>query len=102
MINVIATLEIKPGMRDEFLAIFKANMPAVLAEDGCISYIPCIDIPSGLDAQKEVRNNVVTVLEAWESPDHLRAHLSAPHMLEYGRKTQNMKLSADIKVMQSA
>ena len=36
MIYVIANSVLKPGMKDEFLKIFKANIPNVLAEDGCI------------------------------------------------------------------
>ena len=38
MINVLAFITTKPGMRDAVLEAFQANMPAVLAEDGCIEY----------------------------------------------------------------
>ena len=36
MIHVIAIITAKPGKRDEILKNFKANVPAVHAEKGCI------------------------------------------------------------------
>ena len=36
MIHVLAIVTAKPGMRDSILKIFRANMPAVQAERGCI------------------------------------------------------------------
>jgi quinol monooxygenase YgiN len=38
MIYVIATIEVAAGRRADFLAILRANVPNVLAEDGCIEY----------------------------------------------------------------
>ena len=43
MIRVIAILTAKPGRRDDILALFKANVPAVLQEKGCLEYGPVID-----------------------------------------------------------
>src|ERR1700734_4130523 len=43
MIHVLAMITAKPGKRDEILAAFRANMPAVHAEAGCIEYGPAID-----------------------------------------------------------
>ena len=43
MIHVVAIITAKPGMRDAILAAFRANMPAVHAEKGCIEYGPAID-----------------------------------------------------------
>jgi quinol monooxygenase YgiN len=36
MIHVIAFITAQPGQRDKVLSAFNANVPAVLAEDGCI------------------------------------------------------------------
>lgn len=83
MINVIADLTIKPGQRQQFLAAFKKLVPEVHAEDGCIAYAPTVDIPAGLDVQPDLDDNLVTVIEQWESPEHLQAHLAAPHMTEF-------------------
>ncbi|MBX9593618.1 MAG: antibiotic biosynthesis monooxygenase, partial [Roseomonas sp.] len=38
MIHVLAIITTKPGMRDAVLEAFRANRPAVHAEDGCIEY----------------------------------------------------------------
>ena len=73
MINVIATITVQPGTRDEFLRIFNENVPAVLAEDGCIEYFPAIDADSGLEIQEKDDNSVV-VIEKWESIEALHAH----------------------------
>ena len=43
MIHVLAIITAKPGKRDAVLTEFKANMPAVHAEKGCIEYGPAID-----------------------------------------------------------
>ena len=36
MIHVLAMITAKPGKRDAILEAFRANMPAVHAEKGCI------------------------------------------------------------------
>ena len=102
MINVIAVIELKPGFRDDFIRIFKDNVPKVLSEDGCITYVPCIDVHSGIPAQGGVNENVITVVEAWESIDHLHAHLKAPHMKEYVEKTKHMKVGTTLRVVEPA
>ena len=38
MIHVVAVLTAKPGKREEILKHFRANVPAVRAEKGCIEY----------------------------------------------------------------
>ena len=99
MINVIATISLKPGTRAEFLKIFNANVPAVLAEDGCIEYAPTVDADSGLDAQ--VRNeNAVVVIEKWETVASLHAHLEAPHMLEFRKNAGDMIEGLELKVLE--
>src|SRR5260370_41351084 len=47
MIHVLAIITAKPGKREEVLAAFRANMPAVHAEQGCIEYGPAIDAEGG-------------------------------------------------------
>ena len=42
-VHVIAVITAKPGKRSEVLAHFKANVPAVHAEDGCIEYGATVD-----------------------------------------------------------
>ena len=100
MIHVIATIQLRPGVKDEFIAIFKANVPAVLAEKGCLAYGPTVDVDSGLAPQGGVRRDAVTVVEQWESLDALRAHLAAPHMAAYREKTKGMSLGVTLQVLQ--
>lgn len=40
MIQVIATIELKPGCREDFLPLLNDNVPNVKAEDGCLAYDP--------------------------------------------------------------
>lgn len=98
MINVIASIHVKEGQFDKFIEIFKSNIPAVLKEEGCIAYMPTVDVPTGLPPQA-LNKNVVTILEKWESVEALTAHLSSPHMLEYKEKTSDIVESMEIKVL---
>lgn len=99
MIYVIATSELNEGCKAAFIAAAKANIPNVLAEAGCIMYVLNEDFPSGLSAQKEVRPDTVTFLECWESMEHLRQHLQAPHMAEFRTRIAGMRKSSSLQVV---
>src|SRR4029078_7568042 len=86
MIHVIATIELHPGRREAFLTEFRALVPRVRAEEGCIEYGPALDLATDLEAQAPTRPDVVTVVEKWESVGHLKRHLDAPHMRSYREK----------------
>lgn len=43
MIQVIAVIQAKPGMRSRVLDFLSANVPAVRAEAGCIEYFATTD-----------------------------------------------------------
>ncbi len=43
MIHVIAAIELAPGTREAYLAVFRKRIPDVRAEKGCIEYGPAID-----------------------------------------------------------
>lgn len=101
MINVIASIHIKTGRRSEFIDIFKSNVPYVLEEKGCKQYIPAIDVPSGLPTQV-LNDNVVTIIEKWESLEDLQAHLSAPHMLTYREKVKDLVEKVSLKILTEA
>ncbi len=102
MIYVIATIEVEAGKRDAFLAAFLANVPNVLAEEGCIEYEPTIDVSSGIAVQGAVRDEVVTIVEKWESLQALRAHLAAPHMLEYREQVKELVKRVDLQILEPA
>ncbi|WP_029916732.1 putative quinol monooxygenase [Pelobacter seleniigenes] len=101
MINVIASIQIKDGQKDRFLDIFKANVPNVLAENGCLEYVPTVDVDSGLPPQQR-DSSIVTILEKWASLDDLKAHLVAPHMLAYREQVKDLVVQSSIKVLAAA
>ena len=83
MIHVIAIITAKPGKRDEILKNFKANVPAVHAEKGCIEYGPAVDAQTDLSNQAKVGPDKVVVVEKWEDLAALKAHSVSPHMQAY-------------------
>ncbi len=99
MIHVLASISLKSGKRQDFLEIFNANVANVLAEEGCIEYRPTVDVETGLEPQV-IDENMVTVIEKWESVDHLKAHLAAPHMLEYRGKVADLVSGVSLKVLE--
>lgn len=101
MIHVIASIRVKPGRLAEFLDIFKANVPAVRREAGCLEYAPAVDVPTNLPPQALDRD-LVTVIEKWDSVAALRDHLAAPHMLAYGERTREMVMGVSLKVLGEA
>jgi quinol monooxygenase YgiN len=101
MIHVVATIQVKPGKRAEFLEVFEANVPNVLAEDGCLSYEPTIDVDAGVEAQPALREHVAVVIEKWASLEHLHAHLQAPHMEAYREKVKDLVEDVELRVMSS-
>jgi quinol monooxygenase YgiN len=101
MINVIASIHIKEGRLSEFIEIFKTNVPKVLEEKGCVEYVPTIDFPTGLPPQ-ELNNNIVTIIEKWDSIEDLQAHTTAPHMLVYKEKVKDLVDKVSLKVLMEA
>lgn len=102
MIHVVAVITAKPGMRDQILNAFRANMPAVHAEKGCIEYGPAIDSEGVGGFQAQFGPDTFVVLEKWESLDALKAHAASPHMAAYGAKTRDMIQSRVIHVLSPA
>ncbi|MFC1494512.1 putative quinol monooxygenase [Thermodesulfobacteriota bacterium] len=101
MINVVASVHVKEGRVQEFIELFKALVPNVHAEKGCVEYFPTIDIPTGLPPQ-DLDENVVTIIEKWERLDDLMAHLATPHMAEHMEKEKDLVEKASIKILKEA
>ncbi len=102
MIHVIAVITAKPGMRNAVLEAFRANMPAVHAERGCIEYAPAVDAAGFGAFQTVFGPDAFVVIEKWESPEALRAHAAAPHMAAYAAKTKDMIASRAVHVLSPA
>ena len=103
MIHVIATIETHPGKMQEFLDYFiDVLVPKVRAEEGCLEYLPTIDVPRPLPKHPEPRENVVTIVERWTSLDTLEAHRNASHMHEYREFVRPLVARTSIQVLQPA
>ena len=102
MIYVIATIEVAAGKRNEFVEAFRANVPNVLAEEGCIEYEPTVDLETELAVQPDVRPNTVIIVEKWESLEALNSHLVAPHMIRYREKVKDLVAGVSLQVVQPA
>jgi len=100
MLHVIATIELVEGARDAFLNEFRAIVPSVRAEAGCLEYGPTIDVASGIAAQGPPRSEVVTIVEKWSDLAALKAHLVAPHMQEYRPKVKHLVHSTTLQILE--
>ena len=98
MIHVVATITLKPGARAAFVEVFRWLTPLVRAEEGCVEYQGTTDVPTTLAVQDGPRDNVVTVVEKWDSLDALYAHISAPHMQEYREKVRDFVVGVSLQV----
>ncbi|MSR57318.1 MAG: antibiotic biosynthesis monooxygenase [Planctomycetaceae bacterium] len=102
MIHVIATIELTDGARDAFLAEFRKLVPLVKAEAGCLEYGPTIDVVTEIGAQIPMRENVVTVVEQWADLPALKAHLVAPHMVDYRPRVKHLVKSTVLQILKPA
>jgi len=102
MIVVLATIELHAGKRAAFLDEFRQIVPKVRAEAGCIEYFPATDVSSGLAVQGPQRDDIVVVIEKWESTAALEAHLIAPHMMEYRPKVKDFVKKVGLQILSPA
>lgn len=102
MIHVIATIEVVPGNKEKFLREFQANVPHVLAEEGCIEYSPVVDARSGLERQEPYREDVVKVIEKWASLEALKRHMVAPHMNTYRERVTGLVHHVTLEILEPA
>ena len=102
MIHVIAVITARPGKRAAILEHFRANVPAVLAEKGCIEYGAAVDTDDAPPFQTKWGPDAFLVIEKWESVEALKAHAAAPHMAAYAAKTRDMIATRVIHVLTPA
>ena len=102
MIYLIATVEEKPGKREDLLKRVRQLVPKVRAEKGCVDYGPAVDAPTAIKAQIPLGENFVVMVEKWEGIKELEAHLTAPHMLEYRQDVKDMVAGVKLQILQPA
>src|SRR5258708_14932743 len=90
MIHVVAVITAKPGKRAAILEAFRANVPAVRAEQGCIEYGAAVDADNALPFQKKWGDDTFPVIDKWDSMDALKAHAPPPHMAAYRPKRREL------------
>lgn len=98
-VHVLAIITAKSGQRDAVLALFNANVPAVLAEDGCIAYEATIDTENAGPMQTAFGADTFVVVEKWESMAALGAHAVSGHMKAYGASTKDMLADRVIHIL---
>lgn len=99
MIQVLAFITCHPGKRDEVLAAFRENMPAVHAEDGCIEYQPVVDADAFGKLPAPLGADTFVVVEKWRDAAALKAHAAAPHMAAYGARTRGLVADRRIHIL---
>ncbi len=100
MIHVIVIITTQPGQRAAVLEAFRANVPNVLAEHGCIEYQATVDAQPVLGNQTAFGPNTFVVIEKWENVETLQDHFKAPHMAVYSSKTRDFVASRVIHVLE--
>jgi quinol monooxygenase YgiN len=98
MIYVVATIELVEGMRDAFLAEQRHLLPLVRAEEGCLEYVPTMDVPRSDTPKTPPRANCVIMHEKWDTLPHLQAHAVAGHMQAFRGKTKHMVVRTNVEV----
>ncbi len=101
-VHVVAVIKAKPGKRSALLAAFKANVPAVHAEDGCIVYEATVDTEGAGPIQTAFGPDTFVVVEKWASLAALQAHAVAPHMKAYGERVGDLIADRTIHVLSPA
>lgn len=100
MIHVLAQIETTPGHREDFLAEFGQVAILVRQESGCIEYGAAVDVPTGIPVQNFIGETAVLIVEKWESIEHLKAHLVAPHMTDYRVRIKPFVQSVRLQVLE--
>ena len=101
MVRVIAAIRIKKGALEEYVSLFKENLPNVHAEDGCIEYAPCLDADAGWAAQVLDPDRVL-IVEKWASMEALQAHSRAPHMTAFRERAGHLVEGTELQVVADA
>ncbi len=99
MIQVLATITAHPGQRAAVLEIFRANVPLVHAEPGCLEYVAVADAEGFGGFQTKLGPDTFMVIEKWADQTALKAHARAPHMATYAEKVKDLVASRVLHIL---
>jgi quinol monooxygenase YgiN len=99
LIHVLAILTAKPGLRGKILEAFNANVPNVVAEDGCIEYGAAVDAENATPA---FGADTIVVIEKWRDLDALKAHAASAHMRAYSASTREWMADRAVHILNPA
>ena len=99
MIQVIAIIQAKPGMRSKILELLHANVPRVRAEPGCIEYMATVDASDAPTLQTAIGPDSFIVFERWADMPSFHAHAHAPHVITYRQNTAQFIASRTVHVL---
>ena len=99
MIHVVAIITAKPGQRAAVLSAFKAHMPTVRAELGCLEYVLAVDAnASGL--QTPLGKDSFVVVEKWANLGSLKAHARSTQMAAYFEAVKTSVMARAVHVLE--
>jgi quinol monooxygenase YgiN len=81
---------------------FRRIEQTVREEDGCIEYGTAVDAQTEIDVQIAERPNTLTVVEKWKSLGALKAHLAAPHMVEFRERVKDVVTGISLQILDPA
>jgi len=100
LIEVIAIVTTKPGLRASVLSVLLENVVAVKSEKGCIEYCPAVDIVDAPPTVTLLGTDTFVVLEKWNSREELVAHETSALHDAYLLRVGHMLASRVIHVVE--
>lgn len=88
-ILVLAKVQPKEGCQDTIIEIADELVYETLLEEGNIDY----------QLLKSIKDDTLTFVEKWESPEALKKHMGSPHFLNFGEESGEFVEKMDIQVI---
>lgn len=86
---VLAKVQPKEGCQDTIIEIADELIYETLQEEGNIDY----------QLLKSIKDDTLTFVEKWESPEALKKHMASPHFLNFGEESGEFVENMDIQVI---
>lgn len=100
MIEVIAIVTTKPGLRASVLSMLLEHVVAVRREKGCIEYAPAVDIDDIPPAAAMLGADTFVVLEKWNSREDFATHEMSANHKRYQSRVDDLLVSRIIHVVE--